>query len=135
MTYYVASSVLNAERVNRVAGTLDRLGHERTYDWTRHGSVADTPAERKRTVAEAEFSAVSRAELAVFLLPGRFGTHVELGAAIASNETKQVLLWSDSSVAFDGGDGFCVFYHHPKVERIVCPFETFLAALERRFAK
>lgn len=133
MTYYVASSVFNAERVNRVAEALNRLGHERTYNWTSHGSVADAPAEAKRTVAETEFDAVSRARLAVFLLPGRFGTHVELGAAIASDTTEQVLLWSDTSAPFDGGDGFCVFYHHPKVERLICPFETLLTTLENRF--
>lgn len=132
MTYYVASSVLNAERVNRVAERLNALGLTRTYDWTTHGSVADAPAERKQDVAKAEFTAVSDAELVVLLLPGRFGTHVELGAAIASDTVKQILIWSESSSAFDGGDGFCVFYHHPKVVRTVCAFDTFLHTLKER---
>ena len=30
---------------------------------------------------------------------------------------------------FDGEQGFCVFYHHPAVERVVCPFHEFLEQL------
>ena len=69
------------------------------------------------------------AELVVLLLPGRFGTHAELGIAIASSANKRILLWSETSAPFDGGQGFCVFYHHPAVERFVCPFDEFLKQL------
>lgn len=129
MKYYVASGVPNAEKVNIVADLLNKKGHVRTYDWTKHGSVADAPPERKREVAHTEASAVQAAELVVLLLPGRFGTHAELGLAIGSAENKRILLWSETDAPFSGESGFCVFYHHPTVERLVCSFDELLKTL------
>lgn len=129
MKYYVASGVPNAKRVNVVADVLNRSGHTRTYDWTAHGSVASADGEVKRAVAAREAAAVQEAELIVLLLPGRFGTHAELGIAIASSANKHILLWSETDAPFSGEDAFCVFYHHPSVERIVCPFDELLSKL------
>ena len=39
-------------------------------------------------------------------------------------------IWSETSAPFDGAEGFCVFYHHPAVERVVCPFESLLDLLK-----
>lgn len=130
MKYYVASGVPNAEKVNLAAAALTAAGHERTYNWTTHGDVSKEPPERKREVTANEFRGVAEAELVVLLLPGRFGTHVELGIALATCENKRVLLWSETSAPFDGTEGFCVFYHHPVVERVVCPFEELLDQLK-----
>mgnify|MGYP000848164510 FL=1 len=129
MRFYVASGVPNAERVNQAAQVLAANGHQRTYDWTKHGDVSAESPERKREVAKTEAQAVIDAELVALLLPGRFGTHAELGIAIASSANKRILLWSESSAPFDGEQGFCVFYHHPAVERVVCPFHEFLEQL------
>jgi len=129
MNFYVASGVPNAERVNQAAQVLTANGHQRTYDWTKHGDVSAESPERKREVAKTEAQAVIDAELVALLLPGRFGTHAELGIAIASSANKRILLWSESSAPFDGEQGFCVFYHHPAVERVVCPFHEFLEQL------
>jgi len=129
MKFYVASGVPNAEKVNLAASALQAAGHVRTYDWTTHGDVSKTPDERKREVAASESRGVLEAELVVLLLPGRFGTHAELGIALASADNKRILLWSETSAPFDGTEGFCVFYHHPAVERIVCSFEELLEQL------
>ena len=129
MNFYVASGVPNAEKVNLAAHALEEGGHVRTYDWTKHGSVADAPADKKRAVAATEAAAVAEAELVVLLLPGRFGTHAELGIAIATCENKRILLWSETDAPFSGDNGFCVFYHHPRVERLVCPFDALLSSL------
>ena len=129
MKFYVASGVPNAARVNQAAQVLAARGHERTYDWTKHGDVSAESPERKREVAKTEAQAVLEAELVVLLLPGRFGTHAELGIAIASSANKRILLWSESSAPFDGEQGFCVFYHHPAVERFSGPFDEFLGYL------
>ena len=129
MTFYVASGVKNAARVNQAAAVLSGNGHQRTYDWTKHGDVSAEPYARKQEVAALEAQAVLDAELVVLLLPGGFGTHAELGLSIASSAHKRVLLWSETSAPFDGAEGFCVFYHHPAVQRIVCPFEELLAEL------
>lgn len=130
MKFYVASGVPNAEKVNLAARALTSRGHERTYDWTKHGDVSAEPPERKRVVAVTETQAVVDAELVVLLLPGRFGTHAELGISIATAANKRILLWSETSAPFDGTNGFCVFYHHPAVERIVCPYDELLAYLK-----
>ena len=129
MKFYVASGVPNAERVNQAAQVLAASGHQRTYDWTKHGDVSAESPERKREVARTEAQAVIDAELVALLLPGRFGTHAELGIAIASSANKRILLWSESSAPFDGEQGFCVFYHHPAVERFTGLFESFLSYL------
>ena len=131
MKFYVASGVSNAARVNEAARILTGRGYERTYDWTRHGDVSAESTERKREVAQTEAQAVADAQLVVLLLPGRFGTHAELGIAIATSANKRILLWSETSAPFDGEQGFCVFYHHPAVERVVCPFEEFLNLLKK----
>jgi len=130
MKFYVASGVSNAEKVNQAAAALNAAGHERTYDWTGHGDVSKADPEFKRHVAASELRGVLEAELVVLLLPGRFGTHAELGIAIATYSNKRILLWSETSAPFDGTEGFCVFYHHPAVERIVCPFEELLVRLK-----
>ena len=75
MTYYVASGVENAARVNESSARLNALGHTRTYDWTRHGIVAAAPPEKKEQVALSESRAVAEAELVLLLLPGGRGTH------------------------------------------------------------
>ncbi len=130
MKFYVASGVSNAEKVNLAAAALNAAGHERTYDWTGHGDVSKAEPEFKRHVASSESRGVLDAELVVLLLPGRFGTHAELGMALASAENKRILLWSESPAPFDGTEGFCVFYHHPAVERVVCPFDELLEQLK-----
>lgn len=130
MKYYVASGVANAGRVNMVAQALNQKGYERTYDWTTHGSVADAPDENKRAVAGREAAAVMEAELVVLLLPGGFGTHGELGLSIATAQNKRILVWSETEAPFSGESGFCVFYHHPAVERMTCSFEELLSYLE-----
>lgn len=130
MKFYVASGVSNAEKVNQAAAALNAAGHERTYDWTGHGDVSKAEPEFKRHVAASESRGVLDAEFVVLLLPGRFGTHAELGMALASAENKRILLWSESPAPFDGTEGFCVFYHHPAVERVVCPFDELLEQLK-----
>ena len=131
MKYYVASGVSNAEKVNQAADALNAAGHQRTYDWTGHGDVSKADPAFKRHVAASESMGVLEAELVVLLLPGRFGTHAELGMALATADNKRILLWSETPAPFDGTEGFCVFYHHPAVERVVCPFEELLETLSR----
>ncbi|MEN6635419.1 MAG: hypothetical protein ABFC56_06190 [Clostridiaceae bacterium] len=130
MKFYVASGVSNAEKVNQTAAALTASGHTRTYDWTTHGDVSKADSEFKRHVAASELRGVLEAELVVLLLPGRFGTHAELGIALGTYGNKRILLWSEIPAPFDGTEGFCVFYHHPAVERVVCSFDELLTILK-----
>lgn len=130
MKYYLASGVENAARVNIAAEALNANGHERTYDWTTHGSVAHAEEDFKTHVAATEAQAVADAETVIVLLPGAKGTHAELGMALAG-KAKRVLIWSETPAPFDGTEGYCVFYHHPKVERFTGAFEGFLEVLKK----
>ena len=49
----------------------------------------------------------------VVLLPGSYGTHIELGFAIARG--KKVFLHSEESLVFELGSQTNAFYHHPDV--------------------
>lgn len=131
MKYYVASSVFNFSRVNEVCAVLDALGYDRTYDWTINGDVSGASDETRERVAASEARAVTSAELFILLLPGRFGAHAELGLALASASNKRILVWSETEAPFTGANGFCVFYFHPAVEKLVCPFEELLSLLTR----
>lgn len=133
MRYYVASAVSNAARVNEVAAILNAAGHTRTYDWTSHGDVSAMDGDFQRSVAAREAQAVLDAELVVLLLPGRFGTHAELGLSIASYQNKRILLWSETPAPFSAEGPFCVFYHHPAVERHTGGFENFKSFLRDMF--
>jgi len=84
--FYIASSLENAPSVQKLgARLLQQPGFTWTYDWTVHGSVMNESALRKAEVARAELDGATRANLLIVLLPGGKGTHVELGAALASN--------------------------------------------------
>ena len=122
MRIYVASGLVKRDRVKEVITRLVSLGHIIAYDWTLHGDVRGDGEARMREVAQNEAEGVASAELALLLLPGGKGTHTELGAALATRANKRIVLWSELGAEFSGGADACVFYHHPAVERLCCPF-------------
>jgi hypothetical protein len=111
----------NAEKVNRAAGVLTC---ERAYPHL----PLDEARGRFEHAAGAQAWRLPRSsprrcggEFVVLILPGRFGTHAELGIALQPVGNKRILLWSETRAPFRRHEGFCVFYHHPAVERFVCP--------------
>lgn len=85
-------------------------------------------------IASLECEGVLSASLFVLLLPGASGTYIELGIALAkagliSSEMRSIVWFEETSAPLDGTDGFCAFYDHPAVEKIVCPFPALLARL------
>jgi hypothetical protein len=115
---YIATSLENSQAHSALAQRLRDVGVGLSYDWTTHGSAQSTP-ERWWEVAESEIDGVKSADLVIVLLPGGNGTHVELGAALASD--KIVYLWAESEEALNeirfGGSHTCVFYHHLSVKK------------------
>lgn len=104
--FYIASALENIDRVRVLAAILRERGMKQTYDWTEHGAIQD-PRLLQRT-AEAEVKGVFRADDLIVLLPGKRGTHVELGMGIAAG--CRVLLVGDRSAK-----PWCAFHFHPKV--------------------
>jgi nucleoside 2-deoxyribosyltransferase len=92
---------------------LKAQGWERTLNWTERNEVgpdgyADT--------ALAEMAAVREADVLVVLLPGGYGTHVEIGAALALG--KPVILHAPDRKTLDTPYP-CVFHYHPRVKLLV----------------
>jgi hypothetical protein len=75
---YIASAFENAPAVRALAARLP-AGWSWSYDWTGH-TFDDDPA----MVAREDASGVARASAVIALLPGGFGTHVEIGMALGA---------------------------------------------------
>jgi len=128
-SFYIASSLDNAEQVKQVAERLKAAGWTHTYDWTVHGSVQREGTERIAQVASAESEGVWMADVVIVLLPGGRGTHTELGIAIGmvdpvvwgpGEAAMRICIYSpDPEKDFGTGGTTCAFYHHPCVERFI----------------
>jgi nucleoside 2-deoxyribosyltransferase len=119
MKFYIATSLSRVTAHHTVRDTLEKYGHEISYDWTLHGSVKSTNKERLREVALLELDGVSEADFVIVLLPGGNGTHLELGYSIAKG--KRVFLHTEDSLTFELGPQTNAFYHHPDITRLHCP--------------
>ena len=64
----------------------------------------------------AELAAVRDADILIVLLPGGFGTHVEIGAALALG--KPVILHAPDRKTLDTPYP-CIFHYHPGVKLLV----------------
>ena len=104
---YIATSLDNAAAHNALRDALEPLGISVSYDWTAHGSVSGQGAARLEQVAIAELRGIAEADLVVVLLPGRRGTHVEIGAALGRGVP--LLLLDTTGDVFDA-DKQCAFY-------------------------
>lgn len=126
----MASGLQNRARAAALMDLLRACGHSVTYDWTRHGDVRDRGEDVMRRTASYEVQGVADAELVILLLPGGKGTHTELGVALSTLSNKQIWLWSEDGHELQGGADTCVFYHHPAIRRIHCPFEALLSQIQ-----
>jgi nucleoside 2-deoxyribosyltransferase len=88
---YIASSLLNKERVQSIRDKLLSRGISISYDWTAHGFVDDL--NELPNIAEKELNGVREASCILMILPARNGSHFEFGYAIALN--KPVIILND----------------------------------------
>lgn len=100
MLFYVATGFGNKNLHNHVRDLLVAHGHRITYDWTQ------TIDEKGPSIAKDEIDGVVNADFVVVILPGKFGTHAELGAALAI--ANKVFLVGPR-------EADCIFYEHPLV--------------------
>ena len=111
--YYLAARKDRSAEANALAEALNAQGWTRTYEWT--------PADGEGTeghahVARAELEGVRQADVLVAMLPGGFGTHVEIGAALALG--KPVILHSPDQKTLDTPYP-CVFHYHSGVTILI----------------
>lgn len=104
--FYCATSLNNADQAKIVIRRLCDFGHECSYDWTSHGKVSGHQA--MLDICLKELEGVLEADVVVVLWPGRRGTHVELGAALATNKPVFFIVPPDF-------DADVSFYHHTNI--------------------
>jgi nucleoside 2-deoxyribosyltransferase len=111
--FYVSSRKDRSEHANALSEALRAHGWERTFEWADlHGAGPESRA----ATAEAELKGVRDADVLIVLLPGGFGTHVEIGAALALG--KKVILHSPDQKTLETPYA-CVFHYHSSVKLIV----------------
>ncbi len=107
--FYVATTISNADQAKIVSRRLSDFGHELTYDWTVHGRVSDPKLMEE--IAIKEINGVIEADVLVALWPAQRGTHIELGAALATN--KPIFF-----IIPENFDADISFYNHPNVVKL-----------------
>lgn len=117
MKFYIASRLENHALVTELAHHLKELGHEHTYDWTIHGSVAGQGQSTMAQTAHNEVEGVRQADVVIVLMPGGRGTHVELGLGIAFGKSMYLVSQSPDRDFSDTRET-CAFYHHARVRQI-----------------
>src|SRR5260370_27533871 len=82
--FYVSSRKDRSAQADALSEVLKARGWKRTYEWTaQDGKDPDGHAE----IAIKELEGVREADVLVVLLPGGYGTHVEIGAALPLGKT------------------------------------------------
>lgn len=116
--YYIATAFTNAEMHSEVRDEITKRtrGECRlTYDWTRHDE-SNATVEMMQKIAVEEIRGVQAADFLVVLLPGRLGTHAEIGAALSAGKTVLIHDGTDERVTEWAPDKYsCIFYQHPNV--------------------
>jgi hypothetical protein len=119
---YVATRLERIEEARSLLAGLREDGWVPSYDWSTHGPVWRRGWVGVQSVAIDELAGAMSADVVIVLLPGGRGTHVELGAALASSVkrrgTPRIILHGTEE-DFAVADTLCAFYTHPNVERAV----------------
>jgi nucleoside 2-deoxyribosyltransferase len=108
--FYLATRKDRAAEADAISAILKTHGWERTLTWTsQDGQSTDQHAR----VAQDELEAVRNADVLIVMLPGGFGTHVEIGAALALG--RPVILHAPDEKTLETPYR-CVFHYHPHVK-------------------
>ena len=115
MKFYVATRFSNRVGVERVRRVLNPLGHTITYDWTKHLTGPHTEL-GMGAISVYEIEGVREADFVVVILRGGYGTHTEMGAALALNKPV-ILVAGHDNMLYDTHRKIIPFYFHPLIHR------------------
>lgn len=79
-------------------------------------AIQPVDPEHHAEIAESEIGGIKSADVVIVLMPGGYGTHVELGAALSLG--KPVVMHVTDRALLDEPYP-CVFHHHPLVKIFV----------------
>jgi nucleoside 2-deoxyribosyltransferase len=111
--FFLSTRKARSAEADALSAALKDHGWERTFAWTgEDGAGTDGLA----AVAVKELQGVRDADVLVVLLPGGYGTHVEIGAALALG--KPVILHAPDRKTLET-PYLCVFHYHPSVKLLI----------------
>lgn len=118
MKIYIASSVNNKDIVMKWIEQISREPDlEITYNWATHGKISDPKEQREVSIKEV--IGVQQADLLLVLLPGGWGTHVEMGIALGLNKPVFLVSLNDKAEDYmDLDNKTCTFHEHPNVKKV-----------------
>lgn len=111
--FYLATRKDRGAEATRLLRALKSHGWERTYAWV---TGDEATIERLSEIALKELKGVEEADALIVLLPGGYGTHVEIGAALALG--KPVILHAPDRKTLDTPYP-CPFHYHPNVKLLI----------------
>jgi nucleoside 2-deoxyribosyltransferase len=111
--FYLSTKKDRLEQAGPLLDALKAKGWKRTFAWTDEGPC---DAAEYAKIAQAELSGVQQADALIVLLPGGFGTHVEIGAALALR--KPIIIHAPDHKTLETPYA-CVFHYHPLVTLLV----------------
>jgi nucleoside 2-deoxyribosyltransferase len=111
--FYLSTRKDRLDRATALLEALTENGWTQTFAW----SDETSPSRRDYAdIALAELEGVRQADVLIVLLPGGFGTHVEIGAALALG--KRVVVHAPDRKTLETPYP-CVFHYHPLVTLLV----------------
>ncbi|MFZ0318467.1 MAG: nucleoside 2-deoxyribosyltransferase [Candidatus Sulfotelmatobacter sp.] len=111
--FYLSTKKDRLDQATPLLDALEANGWKQTFAWSDHGAQSHSDY---ADVALAELAGVREADVLIVLLPGGFGTHVEIGAALALG--KQIILHAPDRKTLETPYA-CVFHYHPLVTLLV----------------
>jgi Nucleoside 2-deoxyribosyltransferase len=111
--FYISSQKDRFQEADDLSNKLKIHGWERTFVWK--SEKLDGPRAFGK-LAEDEVRGVREADVLIALLPGGFGTHVEIGVALALG--KRVIIHVPEQRVLENPYP-CVFHYHPSVRILI----------------
>jgi nucleoside 2-deoxyribosyltransferase len=110
--FYLSTRKDRVSDANAVRDALKQHGWTQTFDW----GATEASKQDHAEIALAEIEGVRDAGILIVLMPGGFGTHVEIGAALALG--KPVILHAPNEEVLQMPYP-CVFHYHPNVKILI----------------
>jgi nucleoside 2-deoxyribosyltransferase len=111
--FFLSTRKNRSAEANALSTALKSNGWERTFAWS---AVETEDSQEYAAMALADIQGVREADVLIVLLPGGYGTHVEIGAALALG--KPVILHAPDRKTLNTPYP-CVFHYHPGVTLLV----------------
>jgi nucleoside 2-deoxyribosyltransferase len=92
--FYISTSWLNRDKAQELAEKVELFGGEITFKWWEIEDTEDKDILKE--VGLLDLEGVKKAETVIVLLPGREGTHIEIGVSLACN--KKTILYNPKGI-------------------------------------